>query len=56
MIINIPRYVDTFEAEAEIDLELIANQLIELENSSKNTDAVIASFCTELEIKPPFSL
>lgn len=54
--LNIPRYVDTFEAEAEIDLELIANRLIELENSGKNTDAVIAGFCSELEIKPPFSL
>lgn len=54
--LNIPRYVDTFEAEAEIDLELIANQLIELENNGKNTDAIIAGYCRELEIKPPFDI
>src|SRR5690606_24228129 len=29
--LNIPRYVDTFEAEAEIDLDVIAKQLQALE-------------------------
>ena len=34
--LNIPRYVDTFEAEAEIDLDAIAKQLQALEVESQN--------------------
>jgi type I restriction enzyme M protein len=52
--LNIPRYVDTFEAEEAIDLNAIAAQLSELEQAGKNTDATIAAFCSELGIKPPF--
>jgi type I restriction enzyme M protein len=54
--LNIPRYVDTFEAEATIDLNVIAAQLVELEQVSKSTDDTIAAFCLELGIKPPFLL
>jgi type I restriction enzyme M protein len=54
--LNIPRYVDTFEAEAVIDLDSIAAQLTELENTSKATDETIAAFCLELGIKPPFKI
>lgn len=39
--LNIPRYVDTFEAEAEIDLNAIAEQLKALEAQSQQTDATI---------------
>lgn len=53
--LNIPRYVDTFEAEAEIDLDAIAKQLQALEHDSQKTDAVIADFCKELGIASPFS-
>ena len=53
--LNIPRYVDTFEAEAEIDLDAIAKQLQELEQESQKTDAVIADFCVELGIDSPFA-
>lgn len=52
--LNIPRYVDTFEAEDEIDLDAIAQQLQALELESKKTDAVIADFCKELGINSPF--
>jgi type I restriction enzyme M protein len=52
--LNIPRYVDTFEAEDAIDLNAIAAQLTELEQTGKSTDATIAAFCLELGIKPPF--
>lgn len=52
--LNIPRYVDTFEAEEAIDLNAIAAQLSELEKAAENTDATIAAFCSELGIKPPF--
>ena len=53
--LNIPRYVDTFEAEAEIDLDAIAKQLQELEQESQKTDAVINDFCKELGIASPFA-
>ncbi|MDH2647062.1 type I restriction-modification system subunit M [Acinetobacter baumannii] len=53
--LNIPRYVDTFEAEAEIDLDAIAKQLQALEHDSQKTDAIIADFCNELGIVSPFA-
>ncbi len=53
--LNIPRYVDTFEAEAEIDLDAIAKQLQALEHDSQKTDAVINGFCAELGIVSPFA-
>ena len=53
--LNIPRYVDTFEAGDEIDLNAIAQQLKDLEQQSQNTDKVIAEFCKELGIDSPFS-
>ena len=53
--LNIPRYVDTFEAEAEIDLAAIAQQLQDLEADSQNTDQVIADFCKQLGIDSPFA-
>ena len=53
--LNIPRYVDTFEAEDEIDLNAIAQQLKDLEQQSQNTDKVIAEFCKELGIDSPFA-
>lgn len=53
--LNIPRYVDTFEAEDEIDLDAIAQQLQALELESKKTDVVITDFCQELGINSPFA-
>ena len=53
--LNIPRYVDTFEAEDEIDLNSIAQQLKDLEKQSQKTDEVIADFCKELGIDSPFA-
>lgn len=53
--LNIPRYVDTFEAEDEIDLDAIAHALQDLEQQSQATDKVIANFCKELGIDSPFT-
>ncbi|MGG2098040.1 type I restriction-modification system subunit M [Acinetobacter haemolyticus] len=53
--LNIPRYVDTFEAEDVIDLDAIAQQLQALEAESQKTDAVISEFCKELGIASPFA-
>ena len=52
--LNIPRYVDTFEAEESIDIDAIANELKSLENDIKSTDTTIAQFCKELNISTPF--
>jgi type I restriction enzyme M protein len=54
--LNIPRYVDTFEAEAEIDIEAIANEIKALDESMKATDSTIAEFCKELGISTPFGI
>lgn len=52
--LNIPRYVDTFEAEAEIDIEAIAKELKDLDVLMKATDKTITKFCNELNISTPF--
>ncbi len=52
--LNIPRYVDTFEAEENIDIDAIAKELKALETAIKSTDKTIAKFCKELNISTPF--
>jgi type I restriction enzyme M protein len=52
--LNIPRYVDTFEEEEDIDLKAITNELRELAVLADRTDATIEGFCTELGIETPF--
>lgn len=52
--LNIPRYVDTFEAEEVIDLDALADELKALELNIKTADASIANFCKELGINTPF--
>lgn len=52
--LNIPRYVDTFEAEEAIDLDAVAEQLKMLDERSQATDKTIAAYCQELGIAPPF--
>ncbi|MBK9931998.1 MAG: type I restriction-modification system subunit M [Saprospiraceae bacterium] len=52
--LNIPRYVDTFEEEAAVDLKAVSAALKKLEVDMKDTDATIAEFCKELGIDTPF--
>ncbi|MFK5937798.1 MAG: type I restriction-modification system subunit M [Sulfurimonas sp.] len=52
--LNIPRYVDTFEEEEAIDLDVVSSELKALEDEMKATNALIASFCSELNIATPF--
>ena len=52
--LNIPRYVDTFEAEDSIDINHIATELQEIDKLILDTDNTIASFCKELNISTPF--
>jgi type I restriction enzyme M protein len=52
--LNIPRYVDTFEEEAAIDLKAITTELRELAVLADTTDVTIEGFCIELGIETPF--
>ncbi|RYA23776.1 type I restriction-modification system subunit M [Malaciobacter halophilus] len=52
--LNIPRYVDTFEEEEEIDLDEVSFELKELDKEIVQNDLVIKSFCDELGIATPF--
>lgn len=52
--LNIPRYVDTFEAEEPVDLDAVSAELKTLEVDMKTTDESIAKFCDELNIATPF--
>ena len=52
--LNIPRYVDTFEAEESIDIAGIAQEIKALDAQMRDTDKTIAAFCAELNIETPF--
>lgn len=52
--LNIPRYVDTFEAEGRIDIEALAQEIQALDARLRDTDDTIARFCEELNITAPF--
>jgi type I restriction enzyme M protein len=52
--LNIPRYVDTFDEEEEVDLEEVTEKLAALEENISYTDKLIVEFCAELGIKAPF--
>lgn len=52
--LNIPRYVNTFEEEASIDISEISKQLKSLEKQMKSTDEELIAFCKELNIDTPF--
>ncbi|MFV8373999.1 type I restriction-modification system subunit M [Flavobacterium sp. GSP11] len=52
--LNISRYVDTFEAEDSIDINVIANEIKNLDSSIADTDKNIADFCGQLNIATPF--
>ncbi len=52
--LNIPRYVDTFEAEDSIDLDSIVGELKVLDINIAKADQTIAEFCKQLNISTPF--
>ncbi|WP_394749325.1 type I restriction-modification system subunit M [Spongiimicrobium salis] len=52
--LNIPRYVDTFEEEALVDLTAVAKELTDLEQVITENDQTIEGFCKELGINTPF--
>lgn len=52
--LNIPRYVDTFEAEEAVDLNTVAEKISAIDAELKTVDTTIAAFCSELGIPTPF--
>lgn len=52
--LNIPRYVDTFEPEPEIDLDEVADQIIALRKEMKEVDVQLKPYFDELGLKFPF--
>ncbi len=53
IILNIPRYVDTFEEEEPIDLKAVVKELECIEVDIQKTDADIKKYCEELGIDAP---
>jgi type I restriction enzyme M protein len=51
--LNIPRYVDSFEAEAEIDLAAAATELRTIDGNMAALDETIRGFCAELGLEAP---
>lgn len=52
--LNIPRYVDTFEEEPEIDINAVAKEIQKLKEEEIELQKQIAKFCDELNIEKPF--
>lgn len=49
--LNIPRYVDTFEAEAPIDINACTAKLKELDKQITETDTIVADFFQQLGLE-----
>lgn len=52
--LNIPRYVDTFEEEEEIDVKQVTDRLAAINREMISVDEKLAAFCAELNIPKPF--
>ncbi len=52
--LNIPRYVDTFEEEEEIDLDAVVTEIRELDKKSIELNEQIEKYTKELGIQSPF--
>ncbi|HUH34957.1 MAG TPA: type I restriction-modification system subunit M [Moheibacter sp.] len=48
--LNIPRYIDTFEEEAEVDIKEVNNDINQLKSSLAETEAKMQAFLKELKL------
>lgn len=48
--LNIPRYVDTFKKDEEVDIESVKHQYLKLDAESKETDKTLEEYFAELGI------
>ena len=46
--------MDTFEEEAEIDLDAVAREIRDIDRPMVESDRLILGFCEELGIEAPF--
>ena len=53
---NIPRYVDTFEPEEEIDLNEVAGEIRKLQAEIREIDAQLKPYFDELGLDFPFEV
>ena len=51
--LNIPRYVDTFEEEEQINLDEVVQELKKINEDMKEVDEEIKKYCDELGIQAP---
>lgn len=51
--LNIPRYVDTFEPELEVDLAAVTANIRRIDADMAEIDAQIRAFCSELGLEAP---
>jgi type I restriction enzyme M protein len=51
--LNIPRYIDIFEREPEIDINSISNELKKLNEELEVVEKTISDYCNELSIEKP---
>jgi type I restriction enzyme M protein len=52
--LNIPRYVDMFEEEEQIDIDTVVAEIKKIDIDSVDIDKKISEYCKELGIKSPF--
>ncbi len=52
--LNIPRYVDTFEPELEIDLSAVVSDIQQIDKETAELDAKIKQYANQLGIESPF--
>lgn len=52
--LNIPRYVDTFEPEPEIDINEVVTEIKKIDTDMVEIDKKITGYCKELGINSPF--
>ncbi|SPJ27174.1 hypothetical protein TRM7615_00656 [Falsiruegeria mediterranea M17] len=51
--LNIPRYVDTYDPEPDVDLEATTRRIHDLNLDMKEVDETMRSFCAELGLEAP---
>lgn len=54
--LNIPRYIDLFEPEPEIDIDDVALKLEQIDENLEQIDLDIRSYCDELGVRYPFKV
>lgn len=54
--LNIPRYIDLFEPEPEVDIDITALKLEQIDENLEQIDLDIRAYCDELSVRYPFKI